>query len=58
MENEQKTDISPLREHAISLRRKIYQVQSKIVEEVFNFKNAEVKLQDILATSTKFKSRP
>ena len=40
--NERKIDISPLREHAILLRRKIYQVQLKLEEEVYRIKQEEI----------------
>ena len=42
--NERKMDITPLREHALSLKNKIYQVQVKLVEEVYKIKQVEPKL--------------
>ena len=39
--NERKMDITPLREHALSLKNKIYQVQVKLVEEVYGIKQVE-----------------
>ena len=38
--NERKIDIAPLREHALLLRRKIYQVQVKLAEEAFWIKQS------------------
>ena len=42
--NEQKPDIVPLREHALLLRVKIYQVRVKLAEEVFKIKQVEARL--------------
>ena len=39
--NERKIDIAPLREHPLLPRRKIYQVQVKLEEEVFWVKQAK-----------------
>ena len=36
--NERKIDVTPLREHALLLRRKIYQVQLKLAKEVYKIK--------------------
>ena len=55
--NERKMDITPLKEHALSLKNKIYQVQVKLVEEVYRIKQVESPLQEILVTSTEFKTR-
>ena len=55
--NERKIYITPLQEHALLLRRKIYQVQLKLVEEVYNIKQAETRLQEILVISTHFRMR-
>ena len=50
-------DIAPLREHALLLRSKIYQVQVKLAEEVYRIKQAEAGLQETSMISTKFKMR-
>ena len=55
--NEWKMDITPLREHAFLLRRKIYQVQLKLAEKVYKIKQAEMRLQEILVISTDFRTR-
>ena len=55
--NERKMDITPLKEHALSLRNKIYQVHVKLAEEVYRIKQVEAKLQEISMISTEFKAR-
>ena len=50
-------DITLLQEHALLLRRKIYQVQLKLAEEVYKIKRAETILQEISVISTDFKRR-
>ena len=50
-------DIMPLREHALLLRCKIFQVQVKLREEVFKIKQVEARLQEILVVATEFKSK-
>ena len=50
-------DITHLREHALLLRNKIYQVQVKLTEEVYGIKKVEARLQDISVISTEFKTR-
>ena len=50
--NERKMDITPLKEHALSLRNKTYQVQVKLVEEVYRIKQVEARLQEISVIST------
>ena len=40
--NEQKMDIMSLREHALLIRRKIYQVQLKLAKEVYQIKQAKI----------------
>ena len=42
--NEWKVDIEPLRDHALLLRGKIYEVQVKLDEEVFKIKKVEDRL--------------
>ena len=55
--NDKKVDVTPLREHALLLKRKIYQVQLKIAEEVYMIKQAEAILQEISVISTDFRMR-
>ena len=55
--NERKMNITPLHEHTLLLRRKIYQVQLKLTEEVYKVKQAEIILQDILVVLTNIKTR-
>ena len=50
-------DVTLLQEHALLLERKIYQVQLKLIEEVYKIKQVETRLQEILVTSTNFRTR-
>ena len=50
-------DIASLREHALLLRGKIYQVHAKLVEEVFKIKQVEARLQEISIVATEFKAK-
>ena len=50
-------DITPLREHALLLRRKIYQVQLKLADEVYKIKQEETRLQEISIISIDFRER-
>ena len=42
--NEQQVDITPLREQALLIRRKTYQVQLQLAKEVYKIKRAETRL--------------
>ena len=55
--NERKIDIATLRDHVLLLRRKIYQVQVKLAEEVFKIKQVEALLQEISVVATEFKAK-
>ena len=55
VENEQRTDITPLTKHDLFLRNKIYQMQVQITGEVFKVKQVEDCMQEISATATEFK---
>ena len=55
--NERKMDITPLREHALSLRNNIYQMQAKIVGDDYRIKKVEARLQEISVISIEFKAR-
>ena len=50
-------DITPLRENALLLRGKIYQVQVKIVEEVFKIKQVEARVHEISVVTIEFKDK-
>ena len=47
--NERQVYITPFQEKAFLIRRKIYQVQLKLVEEVYKIKQAETRLKEIFA---------
>ena len=55
--NERKIDITPLREHALLLRGKIYEVQVKLVEEVFKIKQVESRLEEISIIAAEFRDK-
>ena len=55
--NERKTDITPLKEHTLLLRSKIYQVQVKLAQELYIIKKVESRLKEISVISTEFKMR-
>ena len=55
--NERKMDIMPLKEHALLLRGKIYQVQVKLIEEVFKMKQVEARLEEISVVVVEFKDK-
>ena len=55
--NEQNMEITPLREHDLLLRGKIYQVQVKLAEEVFRIKQVEAQPQEISVVATEFKAK-
>ena len=42
--NERQVDITPLWEHALLIRKKIYHVQLKLADEVYNIKQEDTKL--------------
>ena len=46
-----------MREHALLIRGKIYQVQVKLVEEVSKIKQVEARLHEILVVYIKFKAK-
>ena len=50
-------DIVSLREHALLIRGKIYQVQVNIALEVFKIKQVEARLQDISVVATELKEK-
>ena len=50
-------DITPLHEHALMLKNKIYQAQLKVTEEVYKIKQEKSRLQEISAISTNFRTR-
>ena len=50
-------DITTLREHALLLKIKVYQVQVKLADEVYNIKQAESILKEISVIMTELKKR-
>ena len=50
-------DITPLREHALLLKIKVYQVQVKLADEVYKIKQVESILQEISIRITNFRKR-
>ena len=55
--NEIKMSIAPLREHSLSLRNNIYQMQAKIVGDDYRIKKVEARLQEISVISTELRTR-
>ena len=50
-------DITPLQEHALLLKIKVYQVQVKLADEVYKIKQLESILQEISVIMTNFWKR-
>ena len=50
-------DITPLREHALLLKIKVYQVQVKLVDDFYKIKQVESILQEISVIMTNFRKR-
>ena len=57
LDNEQQIDITPFREKYLPIKRKIYQIQLKLAEVVYNIIWEETRLQEISAISTDFITR-
>ena len=57
VENEQRTDITPLTTHALILGSKIYQMQVQIAEEVLKVRKIEARLEEISVIATQFKDK-
>ena len=55
--NDQRTNITPLTKNSLLLMSKIYHVQVNIMEEVFNIRKVEARLQEISFIATKFKDK-
>ena len=55
--NEWMMDITLLRKNSLLLRGKIYQVQVKLIEEIFKIKQVEARLQEISVVATEFKEK-
>ena len=55
--NEWEMDMTPLRDHSLLLRRKLYQFYLKIVDEVYKTKQEETRINEISVISTDFKTR-
>ena len=54
---EKKVDIEPLKKHALMLRRKIYQTQLQIAEERLKVQQIDIKLEEIVSTTSYFLDR-
>ena len=52
--NEQKTDIEPLKKHALTLRSKIHQMQLQITEEMLKVQQVETRMEEIVSTTSYF----
>ena len=48
---EQKTDIEPLKKHALILRNKIHQMQLQMAEELLKVQQVEIWLEEIINTT-------
>ena len=48
---EQKSDVEPLKRHALTLQKKIHEMQLHMVEERFKFQQIEIKLEEIVNTT-------
>ena len=55
--SEQKTDVQPLKEHALAQRRRIHQLQMRIEEERCNIVQIDSRLEEILDTTSCFVDR-
>ena len=54
---EQKVDIEPLKKHDLMLRRKINQMQLHMVEERFKVQQIDLRLEEIVNTTSYFLDR-
>ena len=54
---EKKVDIEPLKKHALMLKRKIHQIQLQIAEERLKFQQIEIRLEEIVSTTSYFLDR-
>ena len=52
VENEQRTDIEPLKKHALMLKSKIYQMQLQIADEILKVQKVETRLEEIVSTTS------
>ena len=51
---EHKTDIEPLKKHALALRSKIHQIQLHMEKEMLKVQPVEIRLEDIVSTASYF----
>ena len=54
---EQKTNIRPLKKHALMLLKKIHQMQLQMVEERFKVQQIDIILEEIVNTASYFLDR-
>ena len=54
---EQKVDIEPLKKHALMIRNKIHQIQLQIAEERFKVQQIDIRLEEIVSTTSYFLDR-
>ena len=55
--NEHKTDIKPLKKHALTFRSKIHQMQLQIAEEMLKVQQLETRLEENVSTTSYFLDR-
>ena len=51
---EQEADVEPLKKHALMLKNKIHQMQIHMVEERFKVQQIEIRLEEIINTTSYF----
>ena len=54
---EQKADVEPLKKHSLTLKNKSHQIQLQMVEERFKVQQIEIRLEEIINTSSYFLDR-
>ena len=54
---EQKTDIEPLKKHALTLRNKFHQMQLQMAEDMLKVQQVEIRLEEIINTTSYFLDR-
>ena len=54
---EKKIDIEPLNKHGLTLRNKIHQMQLQMVEELLKVQQVEIRLEEIINTTSYFLDR-
>ena len=54
---EQEANVEPLKKHALMLRNKIHQMQLQMTEESFKVQQIEIRLEEIINTTSYFLDR-